>query len=66
MDPRTHKRFLDYRERAQYFGMVGKTVDAATFATLDAELLALEAKGDARDDEEEARLAELSKLLLSD
>jgi len=66
MDPRTHKRFLDYRERATYFGKTGKTVDAETFATLDAELEALEAKGEARDDEEEARFAELARLLLRD
>jgi hypothetical protein len=66
MDRRTHKRFLEYRERATYFGKSGKTVDAATFAALDAELEALEIKGEARDDEEDARFAELLRLLLRD
>ena len=68
MDPVTHKRYLDYRERHDYFGegLRMRKLTAAEFAEHDAELRALAAKGEARDDEEDARHAELSKLLLRD
>jgi len=67
MDRETHKRFLDYRERFVYFGDKTKPqLGRDEFADADAEQRALEAKGEARDDEEEARFVELSKLLLRD
>ena len=67
MDPTVHKRYLEYRERFQYFGRRGTTqLDAASFEAADAEHRALDAKGDARDDEESARFEELAKLLFRD
>ncbi len=67
MDPAVHKRFLDYRERFQYFGRKSAAqLDYAAFAAADAEHRALAAKGDARDDEESARFEDLSKLLFRD
>ena len=67
MDQAVHKRFLDYRERYQYFGgRKGVLLDAAAFEAADAEHRALDAKGDARDDEESARFEELAKLLFRD
>jgi hypothetical protein len=67
MDPATHKRFLDYRERHKYFGKRQKLLSMPEFETLDKEHRALDAKGeDGRDDEEEQRHAELSRLLLRD
>jgi hypothetical protein len=67
MDPATHKRFLDYRERFTYFGRGGmKRLTPDEFMVADADHRALEAKGDDRDDEEEARLADLAKLLFRD
>jgi hypothetical protein len=67
MDPATHKRFLDYRERAVYFRKRGaKDLTQEEFTAADAEHRALAAKGDARDDEEDARFAELAKVLYRD
>jgi len=67
MDPATHKRFLDYREAFTYFGRGGmKRLSGDEFAVADAEHRALHAKGDARDDEDEARMADLAKLLFRD
>jgi len=67
MDPATHKRFLDYRERHAYFGKREKLLAMAEFEALDREHRTLDAKGeDARDDEEQERYAELSRLLLRD
>lgn len=66
MDPKQHRRFLDYREMHGYFGKNTKMLDAATFAAADDEHRALAAKGEARDDEEEARFAELAAVLLRD
>lgn len=67
MDPLTHKRFIDYRETFGYFGRAGMVMLGQTeFAAADAEQRALAAKGDARDDEEEARFTELSKILFRD
>ncbi len=67
-DPNVHKRFLDYRERYTYFAKEthAPVLPYEQFAAADAEQRALEAKGDARDDEEEARFAELSQLLFRD
>jgi hypothetical protein len=65
-DARVHKRFLDYRESHQYFGKLVPILDYDAFAKLDEELLELEKKGDSRDDEEEARLAELASILFRD
>ena len=68
MDPQLHKRFLDYRERYGYFSEGGKIpqLGADEFATADAEQRALEAKGKARDDEEEERFVALTRLLFRD
>ncbi|HEY8040374.1 MAG TPA: hypothetical protein VIF15_11300 [Polyangiaceae bacterium] len=68
MDPRVHKRFLDYRERFIYFakGAGAKELTPEQFVAADAEQRALAAKGGDRDDEEEARLVELSRLLYRD
>lgn len=67
MDPATHKRFLDYRERHKYFGKRQQLLSMAEFEPLDKEHRALDAKGEeGRDDEEEQRHAELSRLLLRD
>jgi hypothetical protein len=67
MAPVVHKRFLEYRERFQYFGRRGTAqLDAEAFAKADAEHRALAAKGDARDDEESARFEELAKILFRD
>jgi hypothetical protein len=68
MDPQAHRRFLDYRER---FGYFAKELSAPMlwydeFAAAEIELRALETRGDARDDEEEARFVELIKRLLLD
>ena len=68
MDPGLHKRFLDYRDSYVYFGKeTGRpalTVDE--FTTADAEQRALAARGDGRDDEEEARFVELCRILFRD
>ncbi len=67
MDPATHKRFLEYRDRFTYFGRGGmKRMGPDEFIVADADHRALEAKGEARDDEEEAHFAELAKLLFRD
>ncbi len=68
MDPKVHSRFLDYRERYIYFakGVKAPQLTADQFVAADAEHRALTAKGDARDDEEEARLEELARLLFRD
>jgi hypothetical protein len=68
MDQATHKRFLEYRERFVYFGR-GEDKHQLTrdeFLPLDAEQITLEALGDRRTDEEEARYAELSRILFRD
>ncbi|MEO6419421.1 MAG: hypothetical protein ABIP39_08455 [Polyangiaceae bacterium] len=67
MDPKTHKRFLDYREKFTYFGR-GEMVqlNAVDFTAADAEYRELVAKGDGRDDEEEARYEYLLQILLLD
>jgi hypothetical protein len=66
MDPVVHKRYLDYRDRYGYFGRKKAMLSMQDFEKADAEHRALAAKGDARDDEEEARFAELSVLLFRD
>ena len=66
MDRETHQRFLDYRERFAYFGGAGALLTRDEFLVADREQRELDAKGDARDDEEEARWVELSKLLFRD
>jgi hypothetical protein len=67
-DPQVHKRFLDYRDRFTYFakGAHARVLSYEEFAAADAEQRALDAKGDARDDEEEERLAELNRALFRD
>ena len=68
MDPQVHNLYLDYRERYIYFakGVKAPQLTAEEFVAADAEYRALEAKGKARDDEEEARLEELARLLFRD
>ncbi len=66
MDPETHKRFLEYRDRHAYFGSTKPILTRDQFLAADAEQRQLEAKGDARDDEEEVRYEELSQLLFRD
>lgn len=67
MDPATHKRFLDYRERHDYFGKRLKLLSMEEFEPLDKEQRDLDAKGEeGRDDEEEQRWQELSRLLMRD
>jgi hypothetical protein len=67
MDPVVHKRFLDYLERARYFAKPGaRRLSQEEFTAADAEQRALATKGDSRDDEEEARFAQLSQSLFRD
>ncbi len=66
MDKATHKRYLDYRDLHVYFGGKKRLFTPDEFAPLDAEYAALKAKGDERDDEEEARIAALATLLHRD
>lgn len=66
MDRETHARYLDYREKHQYFGGKKPMLGNVDFAAADKELNELEAKGEKRDDEEEARYAELATLLHRD
>jgi hypothetical protein len=66
MDRDTHQRYLDYRDRHAYFGATTKLLSMPEFIAADNEQRALEARGEARDDDEEARFAELSKLLFRD
>ena len=66
MDPLVHKRYLDYRERHAYFGKNKAMLSMTEFADADAEVRTLDAKGDARDDEEDARFTELLAMLLRD
>jgi hypothetical protein len=68
MDPKVHNRFLDYRERYVYFakGVKVPQLTADEFVAADAEYRELYAKGDAREDEEDARFEELARLLFRD
>jgi hypothetical protein len=66
VDRETHQRYLDYRERHDYFGATSPLLTREKFLEADTEQRALDAKGEARDDEEEQRWAELSKLLFRD
>jgi hypothetical protein len=66
MDPIVHKRYLDYRDRYAYFGKKRAILSMDAFAEADAEHRALFAKGDTRDDEDDARFVELSRLLFRD
>lgn len=67
MDPETHQRFLEYRDRHSYFGATTPLLTREQFLAADAEQRELDAKGEGgRDDEEEERWAELSKTLLRD
>jgi len=66
MDQQTHKRYLDYRQRHEYFGRQKAILTLAEFEPLDVEARELEAKGRTRDDEEETRLYDLYVILLRD
>jgi hypothetical protein len=67
VDPALHKRYLAYRELFAHFATArAHALTADEFAHADAEHRALEAKGDLRTDEEEARFAKLTVLLHRD
>lgn len=66
MDPETHQRYLAYRDKHGYFGSTSKLLGREEFLAADKEQRELDAKGDRRDDDEEARWNELSKLLFRD
>jgi hypothetical protein len=66
MDPRVHKRYLDYRDRHVYFGRKKAMLTAAEFEPLDAEYQALLLRGESRDDEEDARFEAVSAKLFLD
>lgn len=67
MDPATHKRFLDYRERHGYFGRHVPALDMTRFVEADREHRALAAKPEgARSEQEQTRLEELAHVLLVD
>lgn len=61
-----HRRYLDYRERHGYFGAGKACLSREEFIKLDAEHAVLDARGDARDDEEEVRWVELARVLYRD
>jgi hypothetical protein len=66
MDRETHGRYLDYREKHVYFGGKKPMLGSTEFEVADKELNELEAKGEKRDDEEEARYEELATILHRD
>lgn len=69
IDPKTHQRFLTYRERHTYFGRgdLKKALTMQEFAALDAEHAAIIARDRATFGQEESeRLAALMRLLLLD
>ena len=67
MDQATHKRYLDYRDRFDYFGRKMKQLTMAEYEAAEKELADLTARGEtAWDDEEEARYHELLKILFKD
>ncbi len=68
MDPKSHARFLDYRERHSYFARGdAPMLTAAEFTSIDSEFLLLEELGEEkRTDEEEQRFAELLTILFRD
>jgi hypothetical protein len=69
MDRDVHARYLRYREAFAYFAIPStgqQQLDADAFEKADAEQVALEKKGHARTDEEEARFVELTTLLFRD
>jgi hypothetical protein len=66
VDPDTHRRFLEYRDRHAYFGGATPLLTREQFLAADVEQRDLESKGERRDDDEEARWVELSKLLFRD
>jgi hypothetical protein len=66
VDRDTHQRYLDYLDRHAYFGKGRPSLAMTEFLPLDAEHLALAAREESLDDEERARLDELSALLHRD
>ena len=66
-DPKTHKHFLEYRERYVYFGRNNlPLLGYATFEAMHKEHVALAAMATERDDEQEARFEELTRDLFRD
>lgn len=66
VDHDTHKRYLDYRETHGYFGRSSPVMTAEQFAQAEISWAELAAKGDRRDDDEEARFVALSRALFKD
>jgi hypothetical protein len=68
MDPRTHRRFLEYRETFGYFRAERRTMlGREEWLALDAELAALEARpARERSEDESARVRTLKRVLLRD
>lgn len=65
MNPLSHKRYLDYRERHSYFGGRLALLSMGEFDAAERELAELSAKA-RRDDDDDARIAELERMLLRD
>ncbi len=65
MTPEAHKRYLDYRERHAYFGKRQALLSMQEFVAAETELAELAAKA-RRDDDDDARVAELEQMLLRD
>jgi hypothetical protein len=68
MDALVHRRFLDYRERHLYFAKEtsAQCLTYEEFMPVDAEERSLDARGPARDDDEEERFVVLRRLLFRD
>jgi hypothetical protein len=66
VDPASHKRYLDYRERHAYFGRRLALMTMAEFVAAEKEYQELAARAAERDDDDEARFALLERLLLRD
>lgn len=65
MTPEKHRQYLDYLAQYEYFGRRLPKLGMAEFEAHDREYRELAART-SRDDEEEARFEELSKILFRD
>ncbi len=66
MDRETHLRYLEYLDRHEYFGKTQRRLTREQFLLLDQEERMLTGLGESRDDEQEARWAEVTKVLFRD
>lgn len=66
MDRAQHNRYLDYRERHSYFGAQKPLLSGDAFLAAESEWESLHAAGSDRDEEDEARYADLTALLFRD